>query len=53
MFHVKIGTRTAPVSSGFKTAFVKLQTIVDIAGELAHQKESGSLRPGTYPTLIA
>jgi len=40
--HSKIGTRTRRVSAGFRTAFVGRRTIVAIAEELAHHKESGS-----------
>lgn len=40
--HAKIGSSTSQVSPGFKFAFLTPETIVDLAGELAHQKESGS-----------
>ncbi len=52
--HLKIGSRTGIGLAWFKDAFVNLQAILVLAGELAHQKESGSLlRPRTNPLLIA
>jgi hypothetical protein len=43
--HWTIGTRTRKVWIRFNDAFENLQSIVVLAGELAHQKESGSSAP--------